>query len=73
MKTQTDKTQFRNTPRVGDRCTIRGVPCEIIKIRPLGTIDVAALNPDDSRAFRVSGLAPFQYSHEYIIADSIAV
>ncbi len=69
----TDKTQFIKTPRVGNRCIIRGVSCEVIKIRPLGTIDVAALNPDDPRAFRVSGLAPFQYSHEYIVADSIEV
>ena len=57
--------------KVGHHVTIRGVSCEITKILPLGTIEVAALDPNDSRAFRVSGLWPYPHSHEYIVAKSI--
>lgn len=40
--------------KVGDIVTVYGVDCEIVKVRPFGTIDVVAL--DGSRAWRVSGL-----------------
>lgn len=41
-------------PRVGDRTTVRGVPVEIVKVRPFGTIDVVSL--DGKHAWRVTGL-----------------
>lgn len=42
-------------PTIGQLVTVRGVQCRIVKVRPMGTIDVVAL--DGSRAWRVSGLA----------------
>ena len=41
-------------PRVGDRTTVHGLPVEIFKVHPGGTIDVVTL--DGQRAWRVSGL-----------------
>lgn len=41
-------------PNVGDWCTVYGVRCVIIAVRPFGTIDVEA---PDGRCWRVSGLA----------------
>lgn len=41
-------------PQVGQPCKVYGVWCRIVKVHPLGTIDVEAL--DGSRAWRVSGL-----------------
>lgn len=45
---------MRSPPKVGQRVTVRGVVCMIVKVRPFGTIDVVAL--DGSRAWRLSGL-----------------
>lgn len=45
------------TPTIGQPVTVRGVPCEIIRIHPAGTIDVASVDPGDNRAFRITGLA----------------
>jgi 1,2-phenylacetyl-CoA epoxidase PaaB subunit len=42
-------------PRVGDRTTVRGVPVEIVKVHPFGTIDVVSL--DGKHAWRVTGLS----------------
>ncbi len=62
-----------NYPKIGQHVTIRGVLCEIIKIRPLGAIDVAAVDINDSRAFRVSGLSPFPHSHGRIVASEFTI
>lgn len=42
-------------PTVGMRMTVRGMLCTIIKVHPLGTVDVEAPN---GRNYRVTGL-PF--------------
>ncbi len=42
--------------KIGQRCTVRGVACQVIAVRPAGTVDVEAI--DGSRYWRVSGL-PF--------------
>lgn len=43
-----------NKPKVGQRMTVRGMLCTIIKVHPFGTVDVEAPN---GRNFRVTGLA----------------
>lgn len=45
------------TPKIGDITRVYGVLCAIIAVRPLGTIDVEALD-GSGRCWRVSGL-PF--------------
>jgi hypothetical protein len=40
-------------PKVGDKVTVRGLPCQVVKIHPAGTVDVVA---QDGRYLRVSGL-----------------
>lgn len=47
---------MRARPRVGQFVQVYGVWCEIVKIRPFGTIDVKALD-GSGRCWRVSGLA----------------
>ncbi len=42
-------------PYVGQPITVRNVPCQIVKVRPFGTLDVVSL--DGKNAFRVSGLS----------------
>jgi hypothetical protein len=42
-------------PEVGDIVTVRGIACEVVKVRPFGTVDVRALD-GSGRSFRVSGL-----------------
>jgi hypothetical protein len=48
-------TETHKAPKIGQLVTVYGVRCSIFKIRPMGTIDVVAL--DGSRAWRLSGLA----------------
>ena len=49
--------QLQQEPyRIGQVCRVRGVWCRIIAIRPLGTIDVEAID-GSGRCWRVSGLA----------------
>lgn len=43
-------------PKVGQLMTVRNVRCRIVKIRPLGTLDLVSLC--GNYAYRVSGL-PF--------------
>jgi hypothetical protein len=45
-----------NTPKIGMLVTVRGVQCRIVKVLPMGTIDVVSLDGD--HAWRVTGL-PF--------------
>jgi hypothetical protein len=54
---QTDQqtAETHKAPKIGQLVTVYGVRCSIFKIRPMGTIDVVAL--DGSRAWRLSGLA----------------
>lgn len=40
-------------PQVGQRVTVYNVECVIFKVRPLGVIDVVAV--DGSRAWRLAG------------------
>lgn len=47
----------RARPVIGQLCKVYGVWCEITVIRPLGTIDVQAIDGSE-RCWRVSGL-PF--------------
>lgn len=42
-------------PVVGQLVVVRGVQCRIVKVRPMGTIDVVSLC--GQYAWRVSGLA----------------
>lgn len=44
----------RSPYRVGDFVTVYGVTCRIVRVWPLGTLDVETL--DGSRAWRVTGL-----------------
>ena len=48
------RRQVVKKPKVGQRVVVRGVDCEIVKVRPFGTIDVVSL--DGKYAWRVSGL-----------------
>lgn len=50
----TDTKPEPTKPKVGDHVNVRGVPCEIFKVRAFGTVDVVSL--DGKRAWRVSGL-----------------
>jgi hypothetical protein len=43
-----------NIPTVGQFMTVRGIECTIVKIWPLGTIDVTS--KAGGRSFRVTGL-----------------
>jgi hypothetical protein len=45
---------MKNPPQIGQQITVRGITCKIVKIRPMGTLDVVSLC--GSYAFRVSGL-----------------
>lgn len=46
---------MNNPPKIGQLITVRGIKCQITKIRPMGTIDVKSLC--GQYAFRVSGLS----------------
>lgn len=41
-------------PSIGDIVIVRGLKCEIVRILPMGTIEVSEI--DGPHAFRVSGL-----------------
>ncbi len=45
-----------NRPYVGQTTRVFGVLCRVVRVYPMGTIDVEALD-DSGRAWRVSGLA----------------
>jgi hypothetical protein len=42
-------------PEIGQFVTVYGVKCVIVKVHPLGTIDVEEI--DGPRAYRLSGLS----------------
>jgi hypothetical protein len=52
MKIKT--TSHIETPYVGQHVTVYGEDCEIIRVLPLGTIDVLSL--DGKKAWRIIGL-----------------
>lgn len=60
MKTSNPALDVRDTrkasPYVGQPITVRNVPCQIVKVRPFGTLDVVSI--DGKHAFRVTGLNP---------------
>lgn len=41
-------------PSIGQPIDVHGIPCRIIRIHPLGTIDVKAI--DSERYWRITGL-----------------
>lgn len=41
--------------KIGDKLTVRGHVCEVFKVHPFGTVDVASL--DSNHAWRLTGLA----------------
>jgi len=50
-----EEMNMRERPIIGQRCEVRGVPCQIIAVLPAGTVEVEALD-GSGRCWRVSGL-----------------
>ena len=44
-------------PNIGDKTTVRGVSCTIVRIHPMGTVDV--VSDCGKYAWRISGLGGF--------------
>ena len=47
---------YGTLPQVGDRLTVRGVACVVVKVRDFGTMDVEAIDPAIDKAWRITGL-----------------